>query len=273
MNTSSSAGIPRSDAPRFEPRDLTPAPDALAGRVVALTGATGGIGAALAEACARHGAEVVLIGRNLRKLEALQSRLETLQRLDGGPVVAPLIAQLDLEKGTAADYDRLAAAIQGRWGRLDGLVHLAAILGVLSPIDHHDVPTFVRTLHVNVTAPFALTQVLLPSLRASPDASIVFAASGVGRRGRAYWGGYAVSKFAVEGLSQVLADELDRTTVRVNTLNPGPVRTALRRQAYPAEDLQRLPEPAAVVAPFVVLLSAAARGVTGGSFDVQPPRG
>jgi NAD(P)-dependent dehydrogenase (short-subunit alcohol dehydrogenase family) len=111
--------------------------------------------------------------------------------------------------------------------------------------------------------------VLLPALRASADASVLFTSSGVGRRGRAYWGAYAVSKFAIEGLGQVLAAELERTPVRVNVINPGKARTAMRRQAYPSENLDTLPDPATLTAPYVVLLGADSRGVTGGSFDAQ----
>jgi len=254
----------------FDPRQIEVPGDALAGRVIAITGPTAGIGRALAIACAQHGAEVLLLGRNLRKLEALHAEIAAL-RVHGAdaPVVEPVISVLDLEKALAQDYDAIADAVAQRWGRLDGLVHNAGLLGQLAPIEHFDVPTWVKVMHVNVTAAFALTQVLLPTLRASADASVLFTASGVGRKGRAYWGAYAVSKFAIEGLSQVLADELDRGSVRVNTLNPGRARTAMRRQAYPSEPLESLPEPASLVGPYLALLSAAARGVTGRAFDCQ----
>jgi len=133
------------------------------------------------------------------------------------------------------------------------------------------VPTWCRVLHVNVTAAFALTQVLLPALKKSADASVVFTASAVGRQGRAYWGAYAVSKFAVEGLSQVLSAELEGISrVRVNALNPGRTRTAMRRQAYPAEDIETLPLPQALTGPYLALLGPASRGVSGRSFDAQP---
>jgi NAD(P)-dependent dehydrogenase (short-subunit alcohol dehydrogenase family) len=125
-------------------------------------------------------------------------------------------------------------------------------------------------MHVNVTAAFALTQVLLPALKRSADGSVVFTASSVGRQGRAYWGAYAVSKFAIEGLSQVLAAELEGISpVRVNALNPGRARTMMRRQAYPAEDINTLPLPQALTGPYIALLGPASRGITGGSFDCQ----
>jgi len=252
----------------FDPRRHQPRADELAGRVIAITGASDGLGRAVALACAQHGATVILIGRSEKKLEAVHAGIAAL----GAPEAA--IGVLDLERALAADYDRLAAAIHERFGRLDGLLHNAGLLGTLTPIEHYDVPTWCRVLHVNLTAAFALTQVLLPLLKRSADASVVFTSSSVGRRGRAYWGAYAVSKFALEGLSQVLADELSGTSaIRVNTLNPGRARTAMRRQAYPAEDVATVPLPAALTGPYIALLGPASRGVTGGAFDAQPSAG
>ena len=152
------------------------------------------------------------------------------------------MAPMDLENAVANDYDNLAAAVLAKYGRLDGLVHCAGLLGAITPIDQYDVPMWCRVMHVNVTAAFALTQVLLPALRKSPDAAVIFTSSSVGRRGRAYWGAYAVSKFAVEGLVQVLAAELSgNSKVRVYALNPGPARTSMRRAAFPSENLETLP--------------------------------
>jgi NAD(P)-dependent dehydrogenase (short-subunit alcohol dehydrogenase family) len=249
----------------LEPRNHAPQADELAGRVIAITGASAGIGRAVALACAAHGAQVVLIGRNEKKLEAVHAQIGAAQGAEAA------IAVLDLEKGVARDYDALADALLERYGRLDGLLHNAGILGMLAPIEHYDVPTWCRVLHVNVTAAFALTQVLLPALKKSADAAVLFTSSSVGRRGRAYWGAYAVSKFAVEGLAQVLADELENVShVRVNALNPGRTRTAMRRQAYPAEDIETLPLPETLAAAYIALLGPASRGITGRSFDVQP---
>ncbi len=253
--------------PPFDLSQITLNPDELAGRVIGITGPTAGIGRALALECAQRGAEVILLGRNLRKLEAVHAEIEALRRYDGGPIAPPLIAPLDLERAVAGDLDTIATAIEDRWGRLDGLVHNAALLGQLAAIEHYDVPTWVKVMHVNVTAPFALTQVLLPALRASQDASVVCASSSVGRRGRAYWGAYAVSKHALEGMVQVLADELGQTRVRVNSLNPGRTRTAMRRQAFPSEDIATLPTPESRTAAFIALLGPRSRGVSGRAFD------
>ncbi|HVN99402.1 MAG TPA: YciK family oxidoreductase [Steroidobacteraceae bacterium] len=249
-------------------RRYAPPAGLLRGRVIAVTGAGDGIGRELSLAAARLGAQLVLIGRQVKRLEAVHAEIGALP----GAAEAS-IAPLDLEKALAPDYDRLAAAVQQRYGRLDGLVHNAAILGTLAPIEHADMLSWMRVLHVNLTAAFALTQVLLPSLRASPDASLLFTSSSVGRRGRANWGAYAVSKFGVEGLSQVLADELSgNSSVRVNCVNPGPTRTRMRRQAYPGEDPSAPAEPAVVLPPYLWLLGPESRGVTGQSLDCQAPR-
>ncbi len=248
----------------FDPRTHNTNPDELAGRVIAITGARSGLGRAVALACAKFGATVILIGRNARKLATVHSDIEAA----GGP--EPTIAVLDLEKALASDYDQLAAAVLERFGRLDGLLHNAGLLGTLSPIEHYDVPTWCRVMHVNVTAAFALTQVLLPALKQSKDASVLFTSSSVGCRGRAYWGAYAVSKFATEGFMQILASEVENiTSIRVNSLNPGRARTMMRRQAYPAEDINTLPLPETLTGPYIALLGPASRGVTGQTFDAQ----
>jgi NAD(P)-dependent dehydrogenase (short-subunit alcohol dehydrogenase family) len=256
----------------FAIRQYAPPAELLRGRVIAITGAGDGIGRALSLSAAQLGAQLVLIGRNVKRLDAVHAEIAALTT-PAGPAAEACIAPLDLEKALASDYDRLAAALQQRFGRLDGLVHNAAILGTLAPIEHADMLNWVRVLHVNLTAAFALTQVLLPALRASADASLIFTSSSVGRRGRANWGAYAVSKFGVEGLSQVLADELaGNSSVRVNAVNPGPTRTRMRRQAYPGEDPAQPTEPAAILGPYLWLLGAASRGFTGKSLDCQAPR-
>jgi NAD(P)-dependent dehydrogenase (short-subunit alcohol dehydrogenase family) len=233
-------------------------------RVILVTGAGAGIGRALALASAALGATVILHGRTVSRLEAVYDEICHA----GGP--EPAIFPLDLERATGEDYDRLSAAIESQWGSLDGLVHNASILGSRSPIQHHDVAEWQRVLHVNLTAPFILCRCLLPLVLKSTDGSIVFASSGVGRRGAAYWGAYAVSKFGIEGLTQVLADELEnKPHVRVNAVNPGPTRTAMRAAAYPAEDPDKLKRPEEVLGAYLYLLGPESRGVTGRSFDAQ----
>jgi NAD(P)-dependent dehydrogenase (short-subunit alcohol dehydrogenase family) len=250
----------------FDPRALQPRPDELAGRAIAITGPTRGIGRTVALACARHGASVILLGRNKQRLEGLHAEIEAA----GGDST---IALLDLERAVASDFDELAAGVLARYGRLDGLLHNAALLGAMAPVEHYDVPTWCRVMHVNVTAAFALTQVLLPALKQSADASVVFTSSGVGRTGRAYWGAYAVSKFAIEGLTQVLAAEVeDVSAIRVNALNPGATRTGMRQQAFPSENPATLPMPEDLVPAYLALLGPASRGITGRSFEAQHPK-
>jgi NAD(P)-dependent dehydrogenase (short-subunit alcohol dehydrogenase family) len=246
------------------PKDFTPSPDLLSGRVVLVTGATSGLGKALAIDAARAGATVILSGRNPAKLERVYDEIEAL----GAP--QPAIATLDLATATAVEYDALARTIDGEFGQLDGLVHTAGLLGDRSPLAQYDVPTWCRVLHVNLTAPVILTQVLLPALRQSADASVIFVSSGVVHNSRPFWGAYAVSKTALESVRSMLSQELEGLCkVRVNSINPGRMRTPMRAAAYPAEDPNTLPSPASVTAAFLYVLSAQGRAVDGNYLEAQ----
>jgi NAD(P)-dependent dehydrogenase (short-subunit alcohol dehydrogenase family) len=247
----------------FDPKNYTPRTDLLTDRVILVTGAGAGIGRALAKSFAAHGATVGLLGRTLKKLETVYDEIVA----EGYP--RPSIAPLDLAKAGGPEFFQLADSIRDEFGRLDGIVHNAGILGHLSPIEHYDIKTWTEVMHINLTVPFALTQTLLPLLKAANDASVIFTSSGVGRKGRAYWGAYAVSKFGTEGLSQVLADELEGNAVRVNCINPGRTRTAMRAAAYPAEDPETLPAPEEIVMAYLYLMGPDSIGVTGQSLDAQ----
>jgi len=245
-------------------RSYDAAPDELADRVILITGAGDGIGRAAAVACASRGATVILLGRTQAKLEAVYDEIVA----SGGP--RPAISVLDLARAQGPDYFQIAEQITETWGRLDGLLHNAGILGQRAPIEHYDIGIWHQVMHLNLNVPFILTQVLMPVLRKSVDASVVFTSSGVGRQGRAFWGAYAVSKFGVEGLSQTLADELKaEARIRVNCINPGGTRTRMRAAAYPGEDPLSRPEPASLMGPYLWLLGPASRGVTGLSLDCQ----
>jgi NAD(P)-dependent dehydrogenase (short-subunit alcohol dehydrogenase family) len=239
-----------------------PAPTDFAGRVIMVTGATSGIGRAVARELVVNGATAILHGRNERALEALYQELRLL-----GP--EPSVAQIDLERAQGPQYQQLTSEIESRYGRLDGLLHNAAILGDRSPIEHYDIGLWQRVLLVDLTAPFILTRCLLPLLRNSTDASIVFASSSVGRRGRAFWGAYAVAKAGLENLAETLADELENTAIRVNVINPGGTRTKMRTRAYPAENSASLPTPESVTPPYLYLLGGASGTVRGQRFDVR----
>jgi NAD(P)-dependent dehydrogenase (short-subunit alcohol dehydrogenase family) len=246
------------------PKQFKADSDLLAGRVILITGAGGGLGSALARECAKAGASVILCGRHAAKLERVYDEIEKM----GAP--QPAIAMLDLAAATAADYDSLAATIGDEFGRLDGLVHAAALLGDRTPLEQYDVPTWCKVLHVNLTAPFILTQVLLPALRKSADASVIFVSSGVVANPRPFWGAYAVAKSGLESVRTMLSQELDgEPNIRVNSVNPGRMRTPMRAAAYPAEDPNTVPTPASVSGAFLYLLSAQSRGIDGQYIEAQ----
>lgn len=247
-----------------DPTEYQYGDDVLAGRVILITGASDGIGRALALHCAGLGARVILHGRNSRKLEAVYDEIEGIEGAE-----APSIAVLDLATANGDEYVALASSVEESFGRLDGLVHNASILGQRLSIEQYEPGEWQKVIHVNLTAAFALTQVLMPMLKNAEDPSIIFTSSGVARVGKAYWGAYSVSKFGTEGLSQIIADENRHTPLRSNCINPGPVRTNMRLQAYPAENRDHLLTPDDILAPYIYLLGPDSAGVTGQSFDVQ----
>ena len=246
------------------PTEFTATAGLLEGRVILVTGANSGLGRALALDCARAGATVILSGRSAARLEPVYDEIERM----GAP--RPAMAVLDLEKATAVDYDGLAGTVGAEFGRLDGLVHSAALLGDRTPLEQYDIPTWCKVLHVDLTAPLILTQVMLPHLRKSADASIIFVSSGVVRTQRPFWGAYAVAKTALESVCSMLSQELEvAPNLRVNSVNPGRMRTRMRAAAYPAEDPDTLPPPNAVTRSFLYLLSERGRGITGRYLDAQ----
>ena len=245
-------------------RNYTYADDVLRERIILITGASDGIGRALALHAASLGAQIILHGRNVGKLEKVYDEIES---IDSAP--RPSIAMMDLASADANSYQTLAASLSEEFGRLDGLVHNAGILGERYSIEQYDAILWQQVMHVNVTAAFALTQVCLPMLQAASDPSIIFTSSGVGRIGKAFWGAYAVSKFATEGLAQVLANEHRHDKLRVNCINPGATRTSMRLAAYPAEDRDKLKRPEEILATYIYLLGPDSKGLTGESLDAQ----
>lgn len=245
-------------------RNYTYADDVLRDRIILVTGASDGIGRALAVHAAGLGAQLILHGRNVGKLEKVYDEIESLKSAP-----RPSIAVMDLASADANSYKTLAESLSEEFGRLDGLVHNAGILGERYSIEQYDAALWQEVMHVNVTAAFALTQVCLPMLKAAPDPTVLFTSSGVGKIGKAFWGAYAVSKFATEGLSQVLASEHDHEKLRVNCVNPGATRTAMRLAAYPAEDRDKLKRPEDILATYIYLLGPDSKGVSGESLDAQ----
>lgn len=240
--------------------------DLLKDRIIMVTGAGSGIGRAAAKAYAAHGATVILVGRTVSKLESVYDEIEAA----GHP--KPAIVPLNFEGAAVKEYEELAMTIEDNFDHLDGLLHNAAILGARSPIELYDPEIWNKVMHVNATAPFLLSRAMIPLLRKSEDASVIFTSSGVGRRAKPYWGAYAVSKFAIEGLSQMLADELDddRHNVRVNSLNPGATRTNMRATAYPAENPQQNPTPEDLMPVYLYLMGRDSADINGQQIDAQP---
>ncbi len=248
----------------YLPEDYQAAADLLAGKTIMVTGAGDGIGRVASLTFAAHGATVILLGRTESKLEAVYDEIEAA----GHP--KPALVVMDLAAPDEEQCIQLADGLAGEFGHLDGLLHNASVLGERRPIESSSYAAWQEVLQVNVNSAFLLTRHLLPLLQAAPAASVIFTSSGVGHRGRAYWGAYAVSKFATEGLMQVLADELENTSsVRVNSLNPGATNTAMRRSAYPAETPTDNPDAADIMGTYLYLMGEDSAGINGRAFNAQ----
>ncbi len=245
-------------------KDYHPRPDLLRDRVILVTGAGDGIGKTAAKTFASYGATVVLLGRTVSKLEAVYDEIE------GSEHPQPAIYPMNLEGAAPKDYQDLAETLSRELGRLDGLLHNAADLGSLTPLEHYDLQLWAQVMQVNLHAPFLLTRACLPVLRQSQDASILFTSSKLGRRAQAYWGAYAISNFAVEGMMQVLADELESgRQIRVNSIDPGSVRTTMYARAYPGRDPSQVPAPEEIMDSYLYLFGPDSQGVTGQALSAQ----
>jgi NAD(P)-dependent dehydrogenase (short-subunit alcohol dehydrogenase family) len=245
------------------PAGWLPAADTLAGRVILVTGAYGGLGSAVARAAARAAATVVITGKRKRQLEQLYDAMV----IEG--LSEPVIHPLDMEVATPREYSVLAEGLERDFGRLDGIVHAAASFAGLTPIAMHKPDDWLRALHVNVSAPFALTQACLPLLTKASDSAAVFVLDDPELLQRAHWGGYGVSKAALERFVAILHEETDSGPLRTHALLPAPMRTALRRQAYFGEDIMQRPLPDATAAAVVYLLSAQAMTARGVVLDLR----
>lgn len=243
-----------------------PQRDLLQNRIILVTGASDGIGEEAALTYARHGADVVLLGRNDEKLARVAHSITG----EGGRTARWYT--LDLAVCTPADCALLADRIAADYPRLDGVLHNAGLLGDVCPMEEQNPAVWQQVMQVNVNATFFLTQALLPLLLKSDAGSLVFTSSSVGRQGRANWGAYAASKFATEGMMQVLAEEYQSRHLRVNCINPGGTRTKMRASAFPSEDPQKLKTPADIMPLYLWLMGDDSRRKTGMSFDAQPGR-
>ena len=232
-------------------------------KVILVTGANKGFGLAISMDLAKAGATVIMLGRDLSSLEYAYDAV-----VDAG-YKEPILYPLDLEGASPENYQELQDNILEKFNRLDGLINNAAILGTQMPIDQYDIKLWYSTLQINLSAPFMLTQFLIPALKKSDDARILFLSSSVGRKARAYWGAYSVSKFGLEGLAMTLSEELEKTKIKVNTINPGKMRTEMRRAAYPAEDASTVPKPGEKSSVIVYLLSKEAEKINGEQLSID----
>ena len=237
--------------------------DEFEGKVVLVTGANRGLGLAITMDLARAGATVIMLGRDLGSLEYAYDAV-----VDAG-LKEPILYPLDLEGATPENYQELQDNLLNQFGKLDGLVHNAAILGTQMPIEQYDIKLWYSTIQINLSAPFMLTQFLIPALLKSDDARIIFLSSTVGREARAYWGAYSVSKFGIEGFAKTLSEELEKTKISVNTVNPGKMKTEMRRTAYPAEDSSTVPLPEEKSQAIVHLLSSSSPKINGEQLTIS----
>lgn len=217
-------------------------------KTILVTGAGDGIGKQAALHYAKFGATVILLGKTVKKLESVYDQIIEM----GG--AQPAIVPLDLKGATAQHYRDMANTISDQFGCLDGLLHNASTLGHLGPFAQISEQDWQNVFQVNMTSQFLMTQALLPILKKAVKSSVIFTTSNVGLQGRAYWGPYAISKFATQGMMQVLADEYENSNIRFNCLNPGSTKTSMRAKAFPAENAQSLKTPEDIMPLYLYLM-------------------
>lgn len=221
--------------------------DKLRDRVILITGAARGIGASVAQACATQGATVVLLDKHVPGLESVYDDITE----SGAP--APAIYPLDLKGASVPDYQQLTDTLESQFGRLDGLIHCAATLGQLAPVEHQDSKTWLETLHINLTAAYLLTRACLPLLKQQAAGNLIFTTDT--HKHSAYWGAYGISKAAIEALAAQIAEESEaQAKLSVHTIDPGSVQTHLFARAFPAMDPATLPTPEQIAPRYIELL-------------------
>ena len=240
------------------PAKFKPQENCLKDKIILITGTGDGIGATAAKTFAKYGATIILLSKTEKKIVAINDEI-----VDAG-YPQPAIIPLNLEEATAEDYAGLAHSIEAEFGHLDGLIHNAAMFEGLSPITQFDNTLWNRIVQVNLHAPFLLSQAMIPLLNKSQSSSMVFTSSGVAHQGRAYWNAYGVTKAAGDNLMEMLADELElNTPIRVNSIDPGRVRTRMRALAFPGEDPMTVPAPEDIMDTYIYLMSDDSKEVNG----------
>jgi NAD(P)-dependent dehydrogenase (short-subunit alcohol dehydrogenase family) len=235
----------------------------LTNKTILVTGAGAGIGRTAALTYARLGATVILLGKTVSKLEAVYDEIVALGQAE------PAIIPLNLKGASKQNYIDMSSTIVSQFGQLDGVLLNASILGELTPFTQIHEQIFNDVMKVNVTAQYLLAQTLIPTLLLAPNASLIFTSSGVGNQGRAYWGAYSISKFATEGMMQVIADEYETSSLRTNAINPGATNTNMRSCAFPAEDKDELATPEDIMPLYVYLMSDDSLEVNGQTLKAQ----
>lgn len=231
-------------------------------RVILITGASRGIGKAIAMECARLGATILLVAKDLKRLEKTYDEIIALN------APQPAILNIDLENAGAEDYQTIAQSIQKEYGHLDGLLHNAGRVGGLTPLQQIELSTWSRLITLHIHAPFLLSRACIPLLKNSADPSILFT---VDEANKAYWGSYGVAKCGQISLLNILAEELDGDQkIRVNGVHPGIVRTDLRTHNYPGINPKEFPAPESVTAPFIYFLGPDSIGTTGLIHRIAP---
>jgi NAD(P)-dependent dehydrogenase (short-subunit alcohol dehydrogenase family) len=240
--------------------------DLLADKIILVTGAGSGIGRSAALSFAEHGATVVLLGRTTSKLEQVYDEIEAA----GYPQAA--IYPMNLEGATLKDFDDMANTLDENFGRLDGLLHNAAILGSLTPLHQYDATLWMQVFQVNFHAPYFMTQACFDLLRKAQAPSVIFSSDQVGREGKAYWGAYAAAKAAQENTMQMWTKEtMTNTHLRFNSLDPGAVKTFMRSRAYPMENPQNLHTPEQIMPAYLYLMGTDSQDVNGQMLSVEAP--
>jgi NAD(P)-dependent dehydrogenase (short-subunit alcohol dehydrogenase family) len=241
-----------------EVKNYLPRADLLKDRVILVTGASRGIGRVAALTFAAHGATIVLHGRDVAALENVYDEIET------NGHARPAAIPLDLDKATTRDYDALAYAIESQFGRLDGILHNAAHVEKLSPLEQQSAEEWNRTLRINLVAPFALTQACVRLLKSSADATVIFTLESHGHAPAAFWGGYAVSKAGVEALMKIQAAEWQASpNLRANAVLPGPVASPSRAKTHPGEVAASQRQPEELMQTYLYLMGPDSREVSG----------
>ncbi len=239
-----------------------PQADFLKDRVILVTGAAGAIGSAAARAFAAHGATVALMDNRQVKMEKIYDAI-----INAGQP-KPAICPLDMEKASPNHYVEVADMLRNEFGRLDGILHAAGMLGTLTPLDHYDLSLWSRVMQVNLNAAYLVTRSCLGLLRESDDASVIFNSAREGRHGKAYWGAYSVSHAAIENIMEIFADELEGcTNIRVNSIDSGPVQGRMRTLAFPGEDPLSIPAAEAIMTNYLYLMGPDSKGITGQRYN------